>query len=465
MQKLADIKHIIKIWLKRIFGLFGLPNLMNSTLYRFSPKGLYARAVLIVILPMMILVGILTFIFMQRHFETVTFHLSQNVARNIAVMIDLYEKDPANKEEIEKLATERFGFTGKFEESEPLPPPTQKPFFSSLDRVLSSEISTIVSRPFWIDTIGRSNFVEIRIKLENVNLNIVARRSQTYASNSHIFLIWMAGTGFGLVIISLLFMRNQIKPIQKLAYAAEQFGKGNQTMQITPRGAREVRQATQSFMDMRKRIERQMDQRSIMLAGVSHDLNTYLTRMRLQIELMEPQIGLDDLAKDADDMKHILQDYLEFVRGDITEIREELNFHHFLSEFAEQFQNHGKLHITLHTKGDAYVRIRKNAMHRCFLNIVQNAEKFAQNLQISVENDGTVLAIIFDDDGPGIAEEERERALQPFYRLDIARNLNMPGSGLGLAIARDIIRGHGGELHLNTSPLGGLQIYITLPTQ
>lgn len=252
------------------------------------PKGLYARALIIIIAPMVLLQSVVTFVFLERHWQTVTRRLSTVTVQNINMLIDLNRTYPleADAETLSRLAEQNLGLRIRFAPGEELPPVRSKPFFDLLDSTLSDELTRQIGKPFWIDTVGRSNLVDIRIKLENSVMHVLARRSQTYASNSQIFLLWMVGTSLVLLTVAILFLRNQIKPILRLSEAAESFGKGRPPPDdFRPRGAREVRQAAHSFIEMRDRIERHVEQRTIMLAGVSHDLRTVLTRFKLQLAL------------------------------------------------------------------------------------------------------------------------------------------------------------------------------------
>ena len=282
------------------------------------PKGLYARALIIIIAPMVLLQSVLTFVFLERHWQTVTRRLSTVTVQNIAMLIDIYRHYPqdADAATLTRLAEDDLGLRVRFVPGEELPIANSKPFFDLLDTTLSDEITRQIGRPFWIDTVGRSNFVDIRIKLEDGVMHVLARRSQTYASNSQIFLLWMVGTSLVLLTVAILFLRNQIKPILRLSEAAESFGKGRPPPEdFRPRGAREVRQAANAFIEMRDRIERHVEQRTVMLAGVSHDLRTVLTRFRLQLALFEDSPELEALRNDIDEMHAMLEDYMAFAKG------------------------------------------------------------------------------------------------------------------------------------------------------
>src|SRR3954471_8142846 len=290
---------------------------------RYMPKRLYARSLIIVIAPMILLQSFIAFMFMERHWQTVTQRLSEAVTRDIAAIIDMIETYPhdAKYSDVIRIAQDRLSLKIDIMPPDPLPPPGPKPFFSILDQILSAEITRQINRPFWIDTVGNSNIVEIRIQLDDKVLRVFARRSQAYASNTHIFLLWMVGTSLVLITIAVLFLRNQIRPIMKLAEAAESFGKGRpMPRDFRPRGAEEVRRAGFAFIQMRERIERQIEQRTAMLTGVSHDLRTILTRFKLQLALAggkaETKAALD---QDIEDMQSMLEGYLAFAKGEASE--------------------------------------------------------------------------------------------------------------------------------------------------
>ncbi len=442
----------------QFWGKFG------NLLKRFMPRGLYGRSLLIFITPMVILQAVVAFVFMERHWETVTRRLSHAVSRDVAAIISIYENFPHLDDyaSLISIAKEDLDLSVSFLPSEDLPPAGPKPFFTLLDRTLSREITDQVNRPFWIDTVGRSNLIEIRVKLENSVLRVIARRSQAYASNSHIFLVWMVGTSLVLIIVAIIFLRNQIKPIQQLANAAESFGKGREVDLFKPYGASEVRKAAAAFVDMRERIERQIEQRTIMLSGVSHDLRTLITRFRLQLALLEESPETADLINDVDEMQHMLEDYLSFARGDQGEPEVTLNVTSLLRDIRKNALATGAS-VILHRSEPVEIRGRAGALKRCVQNLVDNAVKFADHAEITISNSDDTLTILVDDDGHGIPVEERESVFKPFFRLDIARNQDIGGTGLGLAIARDIARGHGGEIILTDSPLGGLRAILTLP--
>jgi len=431
---------------------------------RYMPKRLYARSLIIVITPMILLQSVVAFVFMERHWQTVTQRLSQAVTRDIAAVIDIIETYPQQDgyANVIRIAQERLALRISIEPPEPLPPPGPKPFLSILDRTLSEEITWQIGRPFWLDTVGDSDMVEIRIQLEDKVLRVFARRSQAYASNTHIFLLWMVGTSLVLIIIAVAFLRNQIRPILRLAEAAESFGKGRPTSDFQPRGAEEVRRAGVAFLQMRERIERQIEQRTAMLTGVSHDLRTILTRFKLQLALARTKSDIKALDQDVEEMRSMLEDYLAFARGEGTE--EPCIFD--LEAFFEKLKDEARLRkrgIEISSSGPMEIFVRPNAFSRLMSNIVGNAFRYAENVTIQARHPKGMLHIVVDDDGPGVPIEKREEIFKPFVRLDAARNQDKSGTGLGLSIARDIARSHGGEIILDESPRGGLRVIIQLP--
>jgi len=429
------------------------------------PKRLYPRSLIIIITPMILLQSVVAFNFMERHWQTVTLRLSQAVTRDIAAIIDMIETYPQDPDyaNVIRIAQDRLSLKIDLLPPEPLPPPGPKPFFSILDQTLSSEITKQINRPFWLDTVGNSNIVEVRVKLENKVLRVFVRRSQAYASNTHIFLMWMVGTSLVLLVIAIPFLRNQIKPILALAEAAESFGKGRpMPPDFRPRGAEEVRRAGFAFIQMRERIERQIEQRTAMLTGVSHDLRTILTRFKLQLALSGKKIDIQALNQDVDDMQSMLEGYLDFARGEAAEDpgRFDLKAHF---EKLEEEAKLAKCDLAVSLNGSGDIHVRPNAFSRLLANIVGNAFRYAEHVQVSATHTRGSLTVIVDDDGPGIPPDRREEVFKPFVRLDAARNLDATGTGLGLSIARDIARSHGGDVTLDDSPMGGLRAIIRVP--
>ena len=428
------------------------------------PTGLYARSLLIIIVPMVLLQSVVAFVFMERHWNTVTRRLSAAVTQDIAALIELsklYPRD-ADKANIRRIAAERLGLQVDFLPATDMPPVGPKPFFSLLDQALSDEIRRRIARPFWVDTVGRSSLVEVRIQLDDSVMQVIAPRNAAYASNSGIFLAWMVGTSLVLLTVAILFLRNQIRPILRLTEAVESFGKGRDVPNFRPRGAREVRRAASAFIEMKARVERSIDQRTTMLAGVSHDLRTVLTRFKLELALIGDSAEAEAMKRDVDEMARMLEAYLAFARGDGGEQAAPTDMEAFLQELKADVERHGhKTEVVFH--GFPVVTVRPNAFKRCLANLVSNAARHADAIAITGHRDHRWLNVTIDDDGPGIPPHLREDVFKPFLRLDDARNQDQGGTGLGLAIARDIARSHGGDITLGDSPLGGLRATVRVP--
>jgi two-component system osmolarity sensor histidine kinase EnvZ len=451
--------------IKSVFSRVGdvydrIGNWFNARL----PKRLYARTLLILLMPIVLLQSVLTFVFMERHWNIVTQRLSAAVVRDVAALIDVYEQYPQDKDAafLRKMAAERLNLNVELLSDLDLPPPGPKPFFSPLDSALSREISTLVRRPFWIDTVGNSNVVEIRVKLEKNVLRVFAPRSYAYASNSHIFIAWMFGTSLVLIAISVLFLRNQIKPIQQLAEAAEAFGKGRDVPNFRPRGATEVRRAAAAFLEMKRRIERQIEQRTTMLAGVSHDMRTVLTRFKLELALLGDGPEVDAMRRDVDELQNMLEAYLSFARGESGEGPGMVDISEMLKDLAAHAQRQGRKATATFT-GPPIVQARKEALRRCIANLVANSIRYGKNIALTGKREPRWLEISVEDDGPGIPIDRREDVFRPFLRLDASRNQDQGNSGLGLSIARDIAIAHGGDIFLSDSPMGGLRATVRVP--
>lgn len=431
----------------------------------YMPKRLYARSLLIIITPMILLQSVVTLVFMERHWQQVTERLSAATTRDLAAVVDMIETSPSDGDYSNaiRIAQERLSMKIDILPPDPLPPAGRKPFFSILDQILSAQITKQINRPFWIDTVGDSSVLEVRIQLEGKVLRAFIRRNQAYASNTHIFIVWMVGTSLVLLMIAIPFLRNQIKPILKLAEAAESFGKGRpMPPDFRPRGAEEVRRAGFAFIQMRERIERQLEQRTAMLSGVSHDLRTILTRFKLQLALSGSKPDREALNRDIDDMQSMLQGYLDFVRAEAEEDPGRFDLAAYLETAREEAALRER-ELTTSLSGDPTIHVRPNAFSRLLANVIGNALRYAPSIRVDAVHTKGSLTVIIDDDGPGIPVERREDVFKPFFRLDEARNLDASGTGLGLSIARDIARSHGGDITLDDSPMGGLRVIVRVP--
>jgi two-component system osmolarity sensor histidine kinase EnvZ len=429
----------------------------------FLPTGLYWRSLMIIVLPMIMLQIFVTYVFMERHWQMVTEALSQSAVSDIAMLLSEYEQDPtpATASRISAEASQHLSMYVAFLSGEDLPA-TGAQSNGLLDRSLADEIRLRIARPFWVNTERYDDYVDIRIAYPGGVMRALPLRSHVYASNSHIFIVWMVAASVVLITVALLFLRNQIRPIERLAEAAEDFGMGRLIENFKPQGASEVRRAAIAFIEMRERIRAQIEQRTAMLAGVSHDLRTPLTRFKLQLAMLSQGPEVEELRADVQEMERMLEDYLDFVRGDPREVSEETDVSDLLSEIVTAAQRNGQ-NVRLELHGDLTLPLRRNAFKRCLTNIIDNAGKYADQVWVTAVRDEDDIDIIVDDDGRGIPDELLEEVFRPFYRLDEARNLDERGSGLGLAIARDIARGHGGDIQLARSPMGGLRAVIHVP--
>ncbi|MGX1199037.1 two-component system osmolarity sensor histidine kinase EnvZ [Parvibaculum sp. MBR-TMA-1.3b-4.2] len=440
---------------------------MTRFIKNMLPRGLYGRSLIIIVAPMVLLQIVVTYMFLERHWQLVTERLSASAVSEIALLLDEYERNPTKEraETLSKEARETLTLSVAFLPGEKLP---DRPASSGglLENSLSANLREKVKRPFWIDTSRYTDYIDIRVAYNGGVMRTLSPASHVYATNSHIFLVWMVGTSFVLVVVAILFLRNQIRPIERLAEAAESFGMGRDVPSFRPRGASEVRRAAEAFLDMRNRIERQIAQRTAMLAGVSHDLRTPLTRMRLELAMMGDDPQIQEMRRDIDEMQRMLDDYLEFARGHRGEATEETDLGELLRETCNDWQRKG-CNVTVTVQGDLRVPLRRSAFKRCLANLVGNACKYGDTVWITgfrdMSDPGADIEIVVDDDGPGIPEDQLEEVFRPFYRLDDSRNLDEGGSGLGLAIARDIARGHGGEITLSRSPAGGLRAIVDVP--
>jgi len=431
---------------------------------RFLPQTLLGRSLMIIVMPLVLLQVASTYIFYERHWDTVTRHLASSLAGEISVIIHLMERHPApdEREALLDQALSLLEIRAFLKEGETLPAALPPPFFGFLDATLQRELEQRLRRPFRIDTQSYDREVEIQIQMPEGVLRILASRKRLFSSTTYIFIMWMVGVSLVLFAIATLFMRNQVRPIRRLALSANRFGRGLDVPDFRPAGALEVRQAASAFNLMRERIQRQISQRTEMLAGVSHDLKTPLTRIKLQLALLPENSDIANIRTDIDDMETMLEGYLAFARGEGGEAAVEVDLGVLLREVADGARREGAA-IDLHVEGDMVLPLRRDAFKRALTNLVSNSKRHADHIAIRAGKRQDGILITIDDDGPGIPPDKREEVFRPFYRLDTSRNRETGGVGPGLAISRDVIRGHGGDIALDSSPLGGLRVRLRLP--
>ncbi len=438
-----------------------------TALRNYMPTGLFPRSLLIIVVPIVLIQIFVAYLFMERHWSTVTQRLSSAVVSDIALIAQLrMQEQGGDSYQLSQMANDTFDMSVAFLPGESLPPPADIPRVALLHSSLSREIGAQIGRAFWVDTSTYDNYVDIRILLPGEVMRVLTQRKRVYATNSHIFLIWMTGSSAILLFISAIFLRNQIRPIQRLAEAAERFGKGADTPNFRPAGASEVRRAAASFIEMRDRIKLQIEQRTTMLAGVSHDLRTPLTRLKLQMAMLPPSADNESLMADIDEMENMLEGYLAFAKGYAGEAAHPTRLDHLLETVINNTHRRWPdADVKLTDTVEALISLKTQAMTRCLSNLINNACAHAPIVHIRAirSSDSDTIDITIDDNGPGIPDSKLDEVFRPFYRLDDARTANLGGTGLGLAIALDIARGHGGDIKLRRSTLGGLCAKVTLP--
>ena len=430
------------------------------------PQTLFGRALLIIVTPLILMQAISTFVFFDRHWDTMTRRLAHTLAGDIAFIVDSLTPLPKQLDlnQIFLKADDILHIRLTYSPEEIL---VKKKHFPQWDRVrksLRDALKERVRRPFSIDTIKKDRRIEIKVQLPQGLLNVNVHEKRLYSSTPYIFLMWMIGSSLVLFAIAIIFMRNQIRPIRRLAIAARSFGMGRGSSEIKPSGAKEVRQATQAFRQMRERISRQFAQRTEMLAGVSHDLRTPLTRMKLQIEMLERTPETRELRDDIQEMERMIDGYLTFARGEGSESLSKINLASLIEEIISTERRDGSLiNFVNKSKTIKSVTLRPQAVKRAITNLIINSKKYAEIIKVEFEYNSEHAIITIDDNGPGIKPEHRDDVLKAFFRLDPSRNTDTGGTGLGLTIAKDIVQSHGGDLLLSEASLGGLRATITLP--
>ena len=435
---------------------------IGARIKRFLPRTLEGRTFLILVVPVVIAQMITVYIFFERHFSTLSVELSRAVAGDVALLIEATERSPNRREQIYIGAAKTLDLSVEFEPDAQLSPNVEKHWNPLIEPILKTALEDRISpRPFTIGAYGDDNWVEIRVQLPDGVLDVRSPQRRLFSYTAFVFIAWVVGASLILTGIAVIFMRNQVRPIRRLALAAENFGKGRDTTRLKPAGALEVRQAATAFLIMRDRIRRQIAQRTEMLAGVSHDLRTPLTRMKLQLALLGDGEETEELRADVGEMETMIDAYLAFARGEGGEAPVRTDMAQLLRGVVDG--QPGRDRVTLETAEPLALTVRPSTMKRCLANLIGNALRYGTNVRVGAGWRQRTLTVTIDDDGPGIPAENREDVFRPFFRLEESRNISTGGVGLGLSIALDIAHGHGGEIALEDSPMGGLRVVLTLP--
>jgi two-component system osmolarity sensor histidine kinase EnvZ len=430
----------------------------------YLPKGLYWRTLLIIVAPAAFLQLVITLVFLDDHWQATSKRMSQGVAGDVALITRLYERNPApeNFPDLQELA-----LTLRLEisllDASAIDAPLCRGRGSPLDRYLIRALTRDIGRDVWFDSTCPGNQVMIRVPIENGVMQFKAFRDRVQARSGPLFVAWIMGATMFICVVSIIFIRNQVRPIELLADAMERFGRGEDDGMFRVRGAREVRGATHAFFDMRARVRRLIDQRAQLLAGVSHDLRTPLTRLKLQLALMPPAPEIDDAKRDLAEMEETLEEYLAFAKGLNEEAPAMVDLATLAQEVAADTARSGGAAVSVDANGAAATPGRARALKRCLTNLIDNAAAHGDTVRVAVKTESDAITVSVEDNGPGIPEELYEEAFRPFSRLDETRSRNQKGVGLGLAIARDVARSHGGDIALSPSPLGGLCATLRLP--
>ena len=426
------------------------------------PKGLYSRSLLIIIIPVVVLQGILTFVFLDRHWQLVTRKLSSAVASEIATFIDVVPSLGLNK--VIELSERFYDAEVNYIPNKKIINNPPKPI-NLVENTLSKELSKNMNNSFWVDAHTYEKRVIVQIEKKEGIYEFIIPRRNVYATNSHIFLVWMVISSLLLVSVAVIFMRQQIKPIEKLSKAAQQFGLGKKMENFKPSGATEVRRAAEAYLKMQERIERFIEQRTLMLAGVSHDLRTPLTRLKLQIEMLSDDKTNIELLSDVNEMQKMLENYLDFAEDVTREKATKTDLKKMINEIIDSESAKSKT-IEFNIKNDEpiFFECRTIAMKRCITNLLNNACSYGDRIRIALEKKKDAIDISIEDNGPGIDKSDYDKAIKPCIRLDSSRNQNIPGSGLGLSISQDITSNHGGKLIMSKSNLGGLKVQLKFST-
>ena len=432
---------------------------LNKFIKKILPKRLFYRSLLIVAVPIIGLQLIISIVFFDSLWIKTNKGMTRALVGEIRTFINAYENEEYDKEFLILVFREHLDFNVKFEPLKILPSKDKERRFSPIDRTLRRELKAKFTN-YWFDTTSYKNLIDLKIKYEDGYFQFYVPKERVTSSSARIFALWITMPAFLLITISIIFLKNQTRPIISLAKASEKFGRGEEVEEFRPSGALEIRQAGYEFDKMRKRITRHLNQRSEMLSGISHDLRTPLTRIKLQLAFIKDKEISNKLSNDVSEMEKMLNEYLQFASSSSEEKTETFDISELLESTVIRYE---KKEITTDIPERVFLDGRKSLIRRCFNNLIDNSIKYSNNILISLKKSANSIIIIIDDDGPGIPKNERENVFKPFYKIDKSRSDSKSSVGLGLSIASDIIRSHGGNISLETSPANGLRTKIFLP--
>ena len=434
---------------------------LSNFLKKILPKRLFYRALLIVAVPILVLQLVITIVFFDSLWIKTNKEMTRALVNEISTFVELYNKEKTEKKDLTNLFSLFLDLNIEFYEDKDFTYKYTERWFSPIDRTLRRELKSHFDvGKYWFDTTSYIELIDLRIKYQNGYFKFLVPKDRVSSSSARIFALWITVPAIIMVIISLIFLKNQTRPIINLARAAERFGKGEEIEEFKPSGAMEIRQAGHEFDKMRKRIQRHLNQRNEMLSGISHDLRTPLTRMKLQIAFINDKDLAKKLSEDINEMEKMLNEYLQFTSSSYVEKDNMFNLSELIQEIVIKYNNKN---ISQELLPRIYINGRKNLINRCLNNLIDNALKYANKVNIQLNKKNTNLFIIIDDDGPGIEKKEHENVFKPFYKIDKGRAESKSSVGLGLSIASDIIRSHGGNIKLEKSKMNGLRVKIFLP--
>ncbi len=434
---------------------------LNNFLKKILPKRLFYRALLIVAVPVLVLQLVITIVFFDSLWIKTNKGMTRALINEINTFVEIYDNEKTNKEELKNLFSLFIDLNIELVNKKNFENEYTERWFSPIDRTLRRELkSNFTPEDYWFDTTSYKELIELRIKYKDGYFRFLVPKDRVTSSSARIFALWITVPAIIMVIISLIFLKNQTRPITNLARAAEKFGKGEEIEEFRPSGALEIRQAGHEFDKMRKRILRHLNQRTEMLSGISHDLRTPLTRMKLQIAFIKDKDLTKKLAEDINEMEKMLNEYLQFTSSSYIEKDEMFNISELIEQVVSKYNNEN---IQKDLVPRVYINGRKNLINRCLNNIIDNSLKYGNKVKIKLSKENTNLSILVEDDGSGIPEKEYENVFKPFYKIDKGRTESKSSVGLGLSIASDIIRSHGGNIVLGKSRMNGLSVKIFLP--